>query len=146
MDPPSRLHPNKAFPLCSSQCVSSCRATTSSARPHRLGLFSLTLFLTQLKEQQRFSVRFQKYVKLIQRLFKGKDIFNMDSTEGTLMITWIGLSRLSLRLGSVPNSNGVPNPKDLYGLCSPIYSMELIVKVSRRATASLDYPFWDPYP
>ena len=53
--------------------------------------------------------------KLMQRLsgFKGKDIFNMDSTEETLMITSIGLSRLSLGPRPVPNSSGVPNPKGL---------------------------------
>ena len=51
----------------------------------------------------------------MQRLsgFKGEDIFDMDSTEGTLMITLIGLSWLSLRPGPVPNSTGVPNPKGL---------------------------------
>ena len=43
--------------------------------------------------------------------FKGRDMFNMDSTEGTLMITSIGLSRFSLRPRLVPNSSGVPNPK-----------------------------------
>ena len=42
--------------------------------------------------------------------FKGKDIFDMDSTEGTLMITSIGL-RLRPRL--VPNGIGVPDPKGL---------------------------------
>ena len=51
----------------------------------------------------------------MQRLsgFKGKDVFNVDSTEGTLMITLIGLSRLSLRPGPIPNSIGVPKPKGL---------------------------------
>ena len=49
----------------------------------------------------------------MQRLsgFKGKDIFNMDSTEGTLMMTSIGLSQLRARL--VPNGTGVPDPKGL---------------------------------
>ena len=77
----------------------------------------------------------------MQRLlgFKGKDIFNMDSTDGTLMITSIGLSWL-YRLRLVTNGIGVPDPKGLieaYDLCSAIYSVELAVKVSRRATASL---------
>ena len=61
----------------------------------------------------------------MQRLsgFKGKDIFNMDSTEGTSMITSIGLSRLSLRPWPVPSNTEVPNPNlSLRSLLSDIFS------------------------
>ena len=85
------------------------KVTTSLpvAGPHRLGLLSLTLFLTQLSTKvfSNVSKLWVKYVKLMQRLsgFKGKDILNMDSTKETFMITIIDdLSQLSLRPTPVP--------------------------------------------
>ena len=75
MDSPSRLHPNKAFPLSSSQTVLSLpvehEVTASTVLGAPAGFILVDV------------VTFQKYAKLMQRLsrFKGKDVFNMDSTE-----------------------------------------------------------------
>ena len=63
---------------------------------------------------QRFSVTFQKYVKLMQRLsgFKGKDIFNMNSKEGSQSYQLIDdLSQLSLRPMPVPKYEWSPEPE-----------------------------------
>ena len=156
MDPPSRLHPNKAFPLCFSLSVTSCRAlehevTTSSALVlGRLGLFSLTWSALNLFKWKDLQLRFKhmrSWCSAYQLGFKRKDIFDMDSTEGTSMITVLinDLSQLSLRPTPVPKWWD-PEPKRLNSLCSPIYSVKLVVNVSRRVTASLDYQFWDPHP
>ena len=128
MDPLSRLHPNKAFPLCSSQSVSSCRArsyNTSGLVLGWLGLFSLmwsvlNLFLVS----ERFTVTFQTYAKLMQCLsakiqekryllygFNGR---NINDHSLNLMI-------LALGLRQYPNS-GVPNPKGLQSLLTDIFS------------------------
>ena len=63
------------------------------------------------------------------------------------------LASLALGLREYPNSKGPSKgpgkgsrTRKAFGLCSPIYSVKLVVNVSRRATASLDYPFWDPHP
>ena len=56
--------------------------------------------------------------------FNGKDIFNMDSTGGTLMTTSVGLSQLRPR--PVPNGIGSPRPErpslSLPSLLSNIFS------------------------
>ena len=70
---------------------------------------------------------FQKYAKLMQRLsgrIQRKRYFNMDSTEGTLIITvlinWL-MILASLVLGLRQNS-GVPNTKGLRSLLTDIFS------------------------
>ena len=96
--------------------------TTSSVG--QAGFILVDLSVLNLFKQKDLQVCF-KHMRnwcAYQLGFKRKDIFDMDWTEGTLMITVLMiLASLALGLRQYPNS-GVPNPKGLRSLLTDIFS------------------------
>ena len=55
MDPQSRLHPKKAFPLCSSQSVSSCRCRARSYSAGPAGFILVDVSVLNLFNRKIYS-------------------------------------------------------------------------------------------